>query len=217
MYIHTDERLGHPPPTPLVSKYLKWMQRSLNLRGECLQVDGLDSPAYREAVKRFQSSVSGLTPNGKVDAPTQDALILSNQGNPIYIDWVQTALVIPKTAKLDPNAIREFQALARSVDPNLKLDGVVGPKTEALIVRFSFTLPPGSSCPVVKEEPVPKSAFCKEVNKLTLPICDAAQQICEIAAQGNDEWSRAKCAENRARCWAARKRSFAACGFPPGG
>ncbi len=68
MYIHTGEWLGQPQK-PLISEYTKWVQRSLNLRGECLQVDGLDSPAYRAAIKRFQKKV-GLTDTGKVDART---------------------------------------------------------------------------------------------------------------------------------------------------
>ena len=42
MYIHTGERLGQPQK-PLISEYIKWVQRSLNLRGECMQADGLDS------------------------------------------------------------------------------------------------------------------------------------------------------------------------------
>jgi peptidoglycan hydrolase-like protein with peptidoglycan-binding domain len=141
MYIHTGEWLGQPQK-PLISEYIKWVQRSLNLRGECLQVDGLESPAYRAAVKRFQNKV-GLSDTGKIDARTQDALILSNQRNPFYISWVQTALNHPKTARLDPVAIRQFQEVAHFLDPNIKVDGVVGPKTEAAIVRIAFLQPPG--------------------------------------------------------------------------
>ena len=141
MYIHTGERLGQPQK-PLISEYIKWVQRSLNLRGECMQADGLDSSAYRAAVKRFQKKV-GMPDNGKVDARTQDALILSNQRNPFYINWVQTALNLPKTANLAPAAIRQFQEVAHFLDPNIKIDGVVGPKTEAAIVRMAFLPPPG--------------------------------------------------------------------------
>ena len=141
MYIHTGEWLGQPQK-PLISEYTKGVQRSLNLRGECLQVDGLDSPAYRAAIKRFQKKV-GLTDTGKVDARTQDALILSNQRNPFYISWVQTALNQPKTDGLDPAAIRQFQEVAHFLDPTIKVDGVVGPQTEAAIVRLAFSQPPG--------------------------------------------------------------------------
>jgi peptidoglycan hydrolase-like protein with peptidoglycan-binding domain len=141
MYIHTGARLGQPQK-PLISEYIKWVQRSLNLSGECLQVDGIDRPAYREAVKRFQRKVK-LPDNGQVDKHTQDALIRSNQRNPIYIDWVQAALNLRRTARLDPNAIRRFQEVVHMVDPNVKVDGVVGPKTEGAIIRFTFSRPPG--------------------------------------------------------------------------
>ena len=143
MYINIGESLGQPQVLGRSSDYIRWVQRSLNLRGNCLQVNGLDSLGYRKAVQGFQKSVGGLTANGKVDARTQDALILSNQRNPFYIDWVQTALNHPKTNKLDSNAIRQFQEVAHFMDPNVKVDGVVGPKTEAAIVRLAFTQPPG--------------------------------------------------------------------------
>jgi murein L,D-transpeptidase YcbB/YkuD len=143
MYIHTGEGLGQPRVLGVTSDYIRWVQRSLNLRGDCVQVNGLDNPGYREAVKRFQNSIRGLTDNGQIDARTQDALILSNQSKPIYIDWIQTALNHPKTGKLDPNAIRQFQEVAHFMDSNVKVDGVVGPKTEAAIVRLAFTQPPG--------------------------------------------------------------------------
>ena len=81
--------------------------------------------------------------NGKVDARPQEALILSNQRNPFYINWFQTALNLPKTANLAPAAIRQFQEVAHFLDPNIKIDGVVGPKTEAAIVRMAFLPPPG--------------------------------------------------------------------------
>jgi peptidoglycan hydrolase-like protein with peptidoglycan-binding domain len=140
MYIHTGEWLGQPQVPGVTSDYIKWVQRSLNLQGEFCQVDGRDSPAYREAVKRFKKKV-GLPENGQVDKDTQDALILSNQRNSSYVDWVQTALNHPKTIKLDPALIRQFQEAARVLDPTIRVDGVVGPKTEAAIVRIAFKKP----------------------------------------------------------------------------
>jgi peptidoglycan hydrolase-like protein with peptidoglycan-binding domain len=142
MYIHTGELLGQPQVLGVSSDYIRWVQRSLNLRGECIQVSGLDSPGYREAVKRFQNSV-GLPDNGKVDARTQNALIRSNHRSPGYLFWLQNAPIIPSlinNGRLDPTRIRQFQAGLQ--DPNIKVDGWIGPKTEAAIM-ISAGQPPG--------------------------------------------------------------------------
>jgi hypothetical protein len=101
MYIHTGEWLGQPQVPGSTSDYIRWVQRSLNLRGDCIQVNGLDSPGYRAALNH------------------------------------------PKTGRLGPNATRQFQEVALFLDPNIKVDGVAGPKTEAAIVRLAFTQPPG--------------------------------------------------------------------------
>ena len=150
--------------------YVRWVQRALNNSGSCLTVDGKDTQVYREAVKRFQDSV-GLTPHGMVDAPTQDALIMANERNLGYVLWLQTVLArlhdagtlgIPSVpqierdrAKLGPGtraAIRAFQRrLAEGamhptglpVKITLKVDGVVGPKTETSLAEFAASEPPG--------------------------------------------------------------------------
>ena len=104
-----------------------------------------------------------LTPNGQVDATTQNALIKANARNVGYVLWVQVALNELQTHSLLPgdavplngilgqttrNAIRRFQQrladgaiLPFKID--LRVDGVVGPKTEAHLTALSGIEPPG--------------------------------------------------------------------------
>jgi peptidoglycan hydrolase-like protein with peptidoglycan-binding domain len=130
------------------SDYLKWVQGSLNrLVGAGLKVNGLDSATYRNYVKIFQS-MTGLKPNGEVDAKTQNALIKANYKDRDYIKWVQRALIITGVGvNLRPsgimdrktiNAIKSFQA-----NQGLKADGWVGAKTETSLVRVAGLIPPG--------------------------------------------------------------------------
>jgi len=156
MYTYERPREGFGqliPSPPAGSDYIRWVQRSLNLRLKlCLLVDGLDSQTYRQAVRRFQSLPSvGLTPNGNVDAQTQNALIRANERNFIYILWVQVALNkimplanVPEDGTLEQktqNAIRELQ-----LNFALRVDGVVGPKTEAVLAYLSRIEPPSGEC-----------------------------------------------------------------------
>ena len=150
--------------------YIRWVQRALNNSGLCLTVDGKDTQVYREAVKRFRDSV-GLTPGDKVDVTTQDALIKANERNLGYVLWLQMALAhlhdagdlaippLPQLerdrAKLGPGtrkAIRAFQQrlvegvihpTGLPVKIKLKVDGVVGPKTETALAEFAASEPPG--------------------------------------------------------------------------
>lgn len=165
-------QLGFVTLTPEVrgQAYIRWVQRALNNSGLCLTVDGKDTQVYREAVKRFRDSV-GLTAGDKVDVATQDALIKANERNLGYVLWLHTALAhlhsagnlgippVPQIerdrANLGPGtrtAVRAFQRrlvegamhpTGLPVKITLKVDGVVGPKTETSLAEFAAFEPPG--------------------------------------------------------------------------
>jgi peptidoglycan hydrolase-like protein with peptidoglycan-binding domain len=159
--------LGQPTLVVTGPDYIAWVQRSLNRinakrsRSSCLTVDGLDSPAYRAAIRRFQSS-AGLTANGQINRRTQDALIKANARDLEYALWVQGTLNDLRTggffrggaAPLDGNlqgaardVIRAFQQ--QLVDGTVlgspvvvAIDGVVGPKTEGVMALLRRSTSP---------------------------------------------------------------------------
>jgi peptidoglycan hydrolase-like protein with peptidoglycan-binding domain len=167
MYVQTSAGLGQPTLVVTGPDYIRWVQRSLNrvnikrARSACLTTDGLVSQAYRAAVRRFQSSV-GLTPNGQVNAQTQNALIKANERDFEYVLWVQTTLndlrtggffqgdAVPVDGTLGRrtrDAIRAFQRqLADGTilgsPVSVSVDGVVGPKTEAVLALLRRSKPP---------------------------------------------------------------------------
>lgn len=65
----------------------------------------------------------------------------------------------------------------------------------------SITCPPNIS--VLPSELDPRSSKCRQVDKLTRSICDNAKQICKLADELNDPWSRDKCEKAREACKAA--------------
>lgn len=128
--------------------YLKWVQRSLNrIQGTEVVVDGKTSMNYRNAVRRFQRD-HGLSPTGQVDSPTQNKLILANEADKAYVEWIQKALnkhgagLVPDGAKTfnTRKAIRNFQ---KKRAPDLCADGFVGAKTELRLIQAGGGLPPG--------------------------------------------------------------------------
>jgi hypothetical protein len=64
-------------------------------------------------------------------------------------------------------------------------------------------------CPPSTQPPEldPRSSRCKEVDKLTRNICDNAKEMCKLADEVNDPWSRDKCEKARVECGAALQRS----------
>jgi peptidoglycan hydrolase-like protein with peptidoglycan-binding domain len=159
--------LGQPTLVVTGPDYIAWVQRSLNRvnakrsRSACLTVDGLDSPAYRAAIRRFQSS-AGFTANGQINRRTQDALIKANERDLEYALWVQGTLNDLRTggffsgaaAPVDGslrqatrNVIRAFQqqlvgGTVLGSPVFVAIDGVVGPKTEGVMALLGRSTPP---------------------------------------------------------------------------
>lgn len=112
-----------------------------------LKVDGRISPEYTNAVREFQFSYS-LPQTGRTNSPTQDKIIRANHTDPMYVDWLQRALIksgagYGLTANGIMNnqtkkAIRSFQAYSGLGD-----DGWVGAKTETVILDVTGIDPPG--------------------------------------------------------------------------
>lgn len=159
-YVRSPEGVGQalPPATVQVTgpDYIRWVQRAINNSHKVprnVAVNGLDSQAYRDAVRTFQASTKGLTPNGNVDVSTQNALIRANEKNLAYALWVQTSLntfrtgglfqgpLVRETGTFGPatrRAIRRFQQQLRNgtvlaFPVVIRIDGVVGPKTESIL------------------------------------------------------------------------------------
>lgn len=137
------------------AQYVSWVKRSLN-RKYALRLfsDGRKGSTYRQAVRRFQSDL-GLPVTGQVDASTQNAIIVNNEGNRSYLAWVQIALERvgittkpPRTTatnrgsfkstglKLGIRAFQRREGLAR--------DGFIGSKTETLLMQRCSCTPPGT-------------------------------------------------------------------------
>jgi hypothetical protein len=59
----------------------------------------------------------------------------------------------------------------------------------------------------------PRSAVCKESDTLTDSICSSADKICKLAAELNDDKSRAACQRATASCVESRKKSQSCAAF----
>lgn len=162
-YARSPEGIGQALPSATVQvtgpDYLRWVQGALNNSNKVsrnVAVDGLDNQAYRDAVTAFQTATKGLTPNGRVDVSTQNALIRANEGNLAYALWVQTSLNefrkkgllqsprVPETGSFGPATRRAIRAFQRQLVQGrvlkfsvaMRVDGVVGPKTESILSIF---------------------------------------------------------------------------------
>jgi peptidoglycan hydrolase-like protein with peptidoglycan-binding domain len=127
--------------------YIKWVQRSLNrLYGSHVHTDGKLSSAYRAAVRKFNREYLWRDYDD-VDEQTQNQLVLVNERNRDYVQWLIRALnqvgrgPLPFTETYTSavrNAIKTFQ---RRV--GLRVDGCVGSKTELALIKATGTCPPG--------------------------------------------------------------------------
>ncbi len=128
--------------------YVRWVQRSLNrLFGAGLIVDGATSAEYYEWVTEFKWS-RRLPANNVMDEAAQNELIKANHKDPMYVLWVQEALVKSAAGyelKVDgafgPNTkacLQSFQAYMGLVD-----DGWMGAKTETKLIEVTGLYPPG--------------------------------------------------------------------------
>jgi hypothetical protein len=86
----------------------------------------------------------------------------------------------------------------------------VDPRHEDVIQSAPISLKQAAAvCPV--GHPVP--ATCSEVCSLADAICDNAEQICILAGELGDQWSRDKCNSAKASCRDAKQRCCA-CSTP---
>jgi hypothetical protein len=136
-----------------------------------LEVDGVDSALYRDAIQTFQSD-NDLPSHRKMDEATQDRLIKLNHADSDYTAWVQQALVragllkpgvnrtepiMERASSLTRQAIRRLQQQRYDRDGSLKPDGWVGVKTERVLRTFSTTEPPDDTgAPAPCKVPSPK-------------------------------------------------------------
>ena len=137
------------------SDYIRWVKGSLNrLMGTSLPDDATTTPEYRMWIMAFQTNQK-LTVNAQVDVATQNALIKCNQYQDDYVRWIQNALVISgegigtggKNLAVDGSWGPQTQEVVKDFQINhekgLKVDGVVGAKTETTLMKRTGTVPPG--------------------------------------------------------------------------
>lgn len=154
--------------------YVKWVQRSLNRALKILLlVDGKVTKNYRNAVEQFNKKFVTKSLDAGIDevgVVTQNAIILKNEKDTAYIEWVQEGLNITgaaitvsgKKSSGTKTAIKGFQAFH-----GLKDDGFVGAKTELALINELKSLksrkpfPPGHFEAGIKPKPKAKKPFFK--------------------------------------------------------
>ena len=136
-------------PTGISARdYIRWVQRSLNrLLGAGIIVDGVTTAGYYEWVNEFKWS-RGLPSNSSVDEATQNKLIKANHTDPIYVIWVQQALIraaagpdLKVNGTFGPStktSLQSFQSYNGLLD-----DGWMGARTETKLIEVSGLYPPG--------------------------------------------------------------------------
>jgi hypothetical protein len=86
---------------------------------------------------------------------------------------------------------------------NWRLELRLAPEPQDLLTRTYFTRPDAP----MGQVPTSLPAQCNDVCILADYICQAADDICRIAATlPGDEWARGKCAKSRASCAEARRK-----------
>lgn len=159
--------------TGMLPEKVCWIQNVLNTQGERLATDGIYGPLTREAVRRFQSRNS-LSVDGIVGPQTEAALIQS------ALNQIAQASILPVNGIMDARTreeITRFQS-RNSLVP----DGIVGPKTRAVMVVAL-----GGRClapsPTVKR-PAPGVQTPSECS-CTSELLDQARQQCRNALFAN--------------------------------
>lgn len=166
--------------------YLRWIQFSLNMYFKKTAMhppiveDGVDTTNFRNAVELFNEKATGRKKHRKIDEKMQNALIIANERNSGYLEWLKKQLNILGYAPLTisygvsekpTSAIMAFQkAYDGTFGFSLKLDGFVGAKTHLALlhaIKRLKTKPvkPSKSCEIcdlVRTAPVDGLAASKE-------------------------------------------------------
>jgi len=133
--INRDQHRGRgtaPAGTAVRNEAVAQRQNFLNqARGEKLTVDGIDGPATKAAISRYQTFLRGYGYTGAIDG-------IWGTNTQIAHNAYWAALNAPKTAPAaTPAVIKDRQTfLVLKRGEKLAVDGVNGPATKAAIARY---------------------------------------------------------------------------------